>query len=276
MSSDLDNLLLGISNFGATEFEKNFHWEAYCTWSLDNLWMVAVILSVYLLGVFGGQKLMENYKPFDLIKPLAMWNAFLSVFSFIGMVRTVPFYLHILLNYTFKESVCRHGGDAYGHGPVQFWVFLFIFSKIPELVDTVFIVLRKKPLIFLHWYHHVTVLAFCWHSYATISGSGLAFVAMNYSVHSIMYGYYCAQALRCVPKWFPTILITVGQISQMFYGTFLCFYGCYFKLTGGDCSNDTSNLIAGALMYASYLYLFCEFAMKRYGGGKKPSSKKKE
>lgn len=41
--------------------------------------------------------------------------------------------------------------------------------QVPELVDTLFIVLRKKPLIFLHWYHHITVLLFCWHAFATLS-----------------------------------------------------------------------------------------------------------
>ena len=45
------------------------------------------------------------------------------------------------------------------------WVSFFIFSKIPELVDTVFLVLQKKPVIFLHWFHHVTVLLYCWHAY---------------------------------------------------------------------------------------------------------------
>lgn len=40
---------------------------------------------------------------------------------------------------------------------------MFVFSKVPELGDTVFIILRKRPLIFLHWYHHVTVLLYTWH-----------------------------------------------------------------------------------------------------------------
>ncbi len=62
-------------------------------------------------------------------------------------------------------------------------------SQIPELVDTVFIVLRKKPLILLHWYHHFTVLLYCWHSYATRSSAGVykwfaGFFTVNSGRHS--------------------------------------------------------------------------------------------
>ena len=156
---------------------------------------------------------------------------------------------------------------------------LFIYSKIPELVDTVFIVLRKRPLIFLHWYHHVTVLLFCWSAYSTLAGSGLYFVAMNYTVHALMYGYYCLQALNVCPKSFPTILITMSQIAQMFVGTGVCLSAWYFMLTGKTCSNDLSNLVAGAVMYGSYLYLFTAFALKRFGGrgeGKAKGQKKLE
>jgi hypothetical protein len=67
---------------------------------------------------------------------------------------------------------------------------LFIYSKIPELLDTIFMVMRGKPVIFLHWFHHVTVLMYCWHSFHVMIGPGVWFAAMNYSVHSVMYFYF--------------------------------------------------------------------------------------
>lgn len=154
---------------------------------------------------------------------------------------------------------------------------LFMFSKIPELLDTIFIVLRKKPLLFLHWYHHITVLLFCWSAYSTLTASGMYFVGMNFSVHALMYGYYCLQALNCCPKAFPPILITLAQILQMLVGTGVCISCWYYSINGHTCHNDRKNLIAGALMYASYLYLFCDFAAKRYifSSGKKASSSNK-
>ncbi len=122
-----------------------------------------------------------------------------------------------------------------------------------------------KPLIFLHWYHHITVLLFCWSAYDTNAATGLYFVSMNYTVHAMMYGYYCLQALEMVPKWFPTILITSSQILQMLVGTAVCIAAWYYYYIDKDsCHNKLDNLIAGGLMYASYLYLFVEFAVGKY------------
>ena len=70
-------------------------------------------------------------------------------------------------------------------GAGGFWTLAFVLSKLPELVDTAWIVARKRPLIFLHWYHHVTVLLFCWHCYVVRSSLGLPFMAMNFSVHAV-------------------------------------------------------------------------------------------
>lgn len=170
------------------------------------------------------------------------------------------------------ENICRNAAETYGHGACGFWVMLFIFSKVPELIDTVFIVFRKSKLIFLHWYHHITVLAFCWHSFKTESSTGIFFVAMNYSVHAIMYGYFCATALKAVPDWFPRWLITVAQISQMVVGTYICTQSALKLASGESCAVQEENVYAGVLMYGSYLLLFVQFFIDNFIFKKKKSA----
>ena len=46
----------------------------------------------------------------------------------------------------------------------------------------------------------MTVLLFTWFCY-TNENPGIIFVAMNYSVHAIMYGYYYLMAVGAKPKW---------------------------------------------------------------------------
>jgi hypothetical protein len=84
-----------------------------------------------------------------------------------------------------------------------------------------------------------------------------------------MYGYYYLMALDAKPKWFNPVIITICQIAQMIVGTGLCGMSLYLLAKGDvNCAVKTDNVIAGILMYGSYLYLFCEFAMRRFVHGK--------
>ena len=64
-------------------------------------------------------------------------------------------------------------------GAVGLWVCLFIYSKFPELLDTAFLVIQRKKVIFLHWFHHTTVLMYCWHAYHNTVSQGIWFAAMS-------------------------------------------------------------------------------------------------
>ncbi len=223
------------------------------------------IVTLYLWLCYYGKIFMSLREPLDLRKPLAYWNLMLSTFSFVGMFHTIPTLIHNLRTMSLTENLCIEPRASFGMGACGLWVQLFIYSKIPELLDTFFIVARKKPLVFLHWYHHVTVLLFCWHSYATEASTGLFFVSMNYSVHAVMYGYYCLMAIDAKPKWLNPVIITICQIAQMIVGTALCCVSLYLLLFGDiNCAVKTENVIAGMLMYGSYLYLFCDFAKRRF------------
>lgn len=168
------------------------------------------------------------------------------------------------------SQVCNPAHLTFGGGAVGLASQLFCLSKIPELIDTLFIVLKGKRPIFLHWYHHITVLLYCWNSYVTESAAGIYFIAMNYTVHAVMYFYFFMQAIKCVPKWFPSFLITIMQISQMFIGMYIVGLTIYYnqyggkKYLAGKCNNQDSTLVCGFIMYFSYFYLFVEFAVKKF------------
>eukprot|EP00349_Pseudokeronopsis_sp_Brazil_P007514 CAMPEP_0202967178 /NCGR_PEP_ID=MMETSP1396-20130829/11959_1 /ASSEMBLY_ACC=CAM_ASM_000872 /TAXON_ID= /ORGANISM="Pseudokeronopsis sp., Strain Brazil" /LENGTH=301 /DNA_ID=CAMNT_0049691935 /DNA_START=81 /DNA_END=986 /DNA_ORIENTATION=- len=273
-----------------TTFEKSYDGDPiYYLMEGNNYVLPITSVVLYLLFCYFGQIIMKNRKPFNLQYTLAAWNLFLSVFSAWGAIRTVPELLHMITHMDFEHTVCKNAYSTYGAGASGFATQMFILSKIPELVDTVFIVLRKKPLIFLHWYHHVTVLLFCWNAYVDRSANGLYFVAMNYTVHAVMYFYYFLMAMKKIPKWFPSWIITLMQISQMIIGTFIVGITSYYANYGGklyqpgECSITNLSLYTGGIIYASYLYLFVEFAVKRFifgikeegpGGDKKKAIKK--
>ncbi|CAN0127944.1 unnamed protein product [Heterosigma akashiwo] len=243
-------------------------------WNANHVPIIAVAL--YLAFCYYGTLFMKRREPLGLQGPLALWNLGLALFSAAGALRTAPHLLWMLRVGGFRGVVCTVPSVGYGSGAAGLWTRWFIVSKIPELVDTVFIVLRKKPLIFLHWYHHVTVLLYCWHSYVTESSMGIFFVAMNYSVHAVMYFYYFLAAAKLQkPRWLKPIYITIAQTSQMFVGVAVCVgvYLIHSSAPAGTCRGIRhDNLVAAAAMYASYFALFFKLAWDRYG----PSNKKQK
>jgi len=141
---------------------------------------------------------------------------------------------------------------------------MFTLSKVPELGDTVFIVLRKQPLIFLHWYHHVTVLLYTWYSYSDYIATARWFVCMNYLVHSVMYSYYALKALRVkVPK-FIAMIITSLQLAQMVMGTAVNIWAYQVKQDGNECHVSVENIKISLAMYSSYFILFAQFFYRVY------------
>jgi hypothetical protein len=193
------------------------------------------------------------------------WNLLLSIFSTIGALVVIPHLMRHMVSHGLYESICAEP-TWYTDGAVGLGLHMFILSKFPELLDTVLLVVAQKPVIFLHSYHHVTVLVFCWSAYVRNASAGIWYCAMNYFVHSVMYAYYAAMGIksaRSVTAKF-AIFITSAQILQMVVGTAVTFYTVYAKWRGYQCHMEKSTQVLGCAMYASYLVLFVSLFRSKY------------
>lgn len=230
----------------------------------QKLWPYTIYWSViYLVVVFSVQNYMKSRPSFQLRGPLIIWNVLLAVFSIIGTLRMVHGLWILIRDFGFTFSVCNISFAKEYH-PLSVWIFLFTWSKLVEFGDTLFIVLRKQNLLFLHWYHHIATLIFTWYNAANEVSTGYWFCTMNLFVHSFMYTYYALKAMKInVPRYI-SMLITLMQITQMFTGCFITFWAVIKYYGGERCEQNDNTLSFAILLYTSYVLLFCRLFYSLY------------
>jgi len=229
------------------------YWQEFDQWLGNNYPLALGICAGYLVIIFSIQSLMRNRKPFELEGLLFLWNLLLAVFSTVGFYYVFPAHLKVM-----REKGVHYELSTTEAEWANVWPTFFCLSKVPELIDTLFIVLRKRPLRFLHYYHHVATLLFCWHSWSVGATYGGWFTFMNLFVHSIMYTYYAISALKLRVPNAVRVFITALQITQMFGGLGVLIYAALYLPT------DPVNIYFGLTMYLSYVVLFGKLFIDSY------------
>lgn len=113
-------------------------------------WYYSIVYAcIYITLVHVGQRMMRNREKIRLNRALVAWNFLIASFSIAGTLRFLPSFIQILRVRGVTHSVCVL---TCMHGVCACWAWFYLLSKVIELVDTAFIVLRKQKLIFLHWY----------------------------------------------------------------------------------------------------------------------------
>jgi hypothetical protein len=248
--------------------ESTFNGPALGSWMLEYADIPFYAAFLYVGMVFGGQAWMKARGAFNLKPIFIVWNLILATFSIYGGSICIPYLMEHLVTKGFRYTVCHNSIDWWVNGRVGFWMAVFGLSKIPELIDTVFLVFQKKPVIFLHWYHHTTVMLYCWFAYTTHHTVGVYFACMNYAVHSIMYSYYFLMSVsgptrKMVKPIAP--LITTLQLVQMVGGLGCIIIATVYSNDNEGCEGNTHTILRAALvMYGSYFALFAKFFADAY------------
>jgi fatty-acid desaturase len=217
-------------------------------------WVAYSVFLAYLPTVFLCHTWMSTRPAFDLSTPLKLWNCTLSILSCIGFFTNVGYLMEVDFE-TSYTSVASYQNGTYGC-----ILLLFNLSKIVELIDTAFIILRKKHLLTLHWFHHLTVMIYCWLCIHNAPSTGYWFAQTNLFVHMVMYGYFAfAKSIH----WFNPMLVTILQIFQMAWGLIISTLYILHPTTIYD-RNMLFHTAYAIPMYSAYLYMFCAFFASKY------------
>jgi hypothetical protein len=232
---------------------------------------------LFLPTIFKLRAIMKHRPGFDLRGILIVWNFIASGLSGWAMYYVVPGLVGMVKRWGVDGMLC-HNEHCYSQEYIGFCIFVYQTTKCLEWIDTTLLALRKKPLIFLHLFHHIVTMVYCWHAaiYSSPTDcSGIWFCGMNLVVHFIMYGYYGIRALgiKVVNKVLDksSFMLTILQTVQMVIGVYIL----YASITG--CNSWEKNwhgTLFCAIMYGTYLILFGSLTLKKFKKCSKSSSKK--
>lgn len=229
---------------------------------------LVAIATLYLISIFGLKAYCRNgaanfaYRR-GFIHLASAHNLLLCVLSLIMNVGATTAVVR-----TWKEegpaaTVCTRLDTSSSALPpdFQFWMYMFFLSKFYELLDTVLLVLRGRPLTLLHVWHHVSVMFETWGWLTFGVTVGIYGMWFNCFVHIIMYAYYAAALLK-MP--FPLKKgITTIQIVQFVTGFLSLIPYSYLHISGPGCTGVVGLAISAAIN-GSYLLLFLRFFKKTY------------
>ncbi|KAI6133065.1 GNS1/SUR4 membrane protein [Pisolithus croceorrhizus] len=237
---------------------------------------VTTALTVYLATIFGIQELMRNGPPRKLNALFRCHNAFLTIGSFLLLALIAEEVLSLYLASGFYSAICSESSWT---SKLEFYYMVNYYFKYIELLDTVFLVLKKKPLSFLHVFHHSATALLCFTQLNGKTSISWVVISLNLFVHVIMYYYYYATA-GGAKIWWKRYLTTM-QIVQFVIDLSIVYFGTYQRFAHShctwlphidNCAGTETAALFGCGLLSSYLVLFINFYVQTY---RKPASARK-
>lgn len=179
-------------------------------------------------------------------------NAFLCVLSAVMFAAVTWEAGKLLVNEGFA-AVWNDPTWRLPRSPISLWCYVFYVSKYYELLDTVFILLKKREPDIVQLWHHTVVLLLFWSYMESRMMNHWWLVWANAFVHIFVYGYFAAATLK-IDVWFKKY-ITILQISQF---VFDMAYSLPFPVlkSYGNTRGDWEPWYFGQFIGATFIVLF--------------------
>jgi fatty acid elongase 3 len=258
---------------------NDFRFQAGVT-PMSTLKETGIFVILYYIIIFGGRALMRNRQPFKLKGLFLIHNFYLTAISGILLVLFIEQLLPEVARNGIFHAICNTDGGW--TQPLVVLYYLNYLTKYLELLDTVFLFLKKKPLTFLHCYHHGATAVLCYTQLLGSTAVSWVPITLNLTVHVVMYWYYF-QSARGIRIWWKE-WVTRLQIIQFIIDLGFVYFASYTYFTStytphfpnmGRCAGEEFAAISGIGILSSYLVLFISFYLATYKKDGKATSGRK-
>ncbi|KAI5461316.1 fatty acid elongase [Mariannaea sp. PMI_226] len=236
---------------------------------MSTLKSTSIFIVIYYIIIFGGREVMRNREPFKLKSLFLIHNFYLTVISAILLALYIEQLLPTVVRHGIFHAICH--ADGGWTQPLVVLYYLTYLTKYLELLDTVFLFLKKKPLTFLHCYHHGATALLCYTQLIGSTSVSWVPITLNLFVHVVMYWYYF-QSARGIRIWWKEwvtrlqIIQFIIDIGFVYFASYTYFTSTYWPWmpNAGNCAGEEFAAFAGMAIISSYLVLFISFYFATY------------
>ncbi|KAF9517933.1 hypothetical protein BS47DRAFT_1338808 [Hydnum rufescens UP504] len=233
---------------------------------------------MYLTTIFSIRALMKNHAPFKLTFFFQAHNLILTAGSGLLLALIAEEIVPIWWQHGFFDAICNSRSWT---PRLEFYYLINYYIKYVELIDTIFLALKKKPLAFLHVFHHSATALLCYTQLNGRTSVSWVPIVLNLMVHVLMYYYYFATA-GGAKIWWKKYLTTM-QITQFVIDLCIVYFAVWQRLNHAgylnlpyveDCAGTDGAAAFGSLILTSYLFLFVDFYFRTYKSAPKGATGK--
>lgn len=234
---------------------------------------VILLLIGYLYFVrILGPKMMKSRQPYDILWTIRLYNITMASVSFYLFYRGT-----ILTKFGSSYFGCKPVDQSSSEhvellslGPIYF------ITKIAQLLDTIFFVLRKKynQASNMHVFHHTFIIICVWF-YIKVEpmGGSVLFPYLHVGVHTILYSYYFLATFKSIQSYISKWKRHLTELEMVQFILSMV----HFSFQGlSDCDYPPVLAMAGLSFNFLFLLLFCNYYYNCYIKDKPTKSPRNE
>jgi len=256
-----------LENSNNHDFERDHkHFFSETTLPFSSSFEVFMMLVLYLSMIFAMNEWMRYRKsPSFINRFFTVHNYFLCGVSLLLFISLFSKIIPIVYKRGIIWTMCS--AELVEDPTLQVLYYVNYLLKFYELIDTLFLVIKKRPLEFLHVYHHSATFVLC---YTQIVGNVTVQwvpILLNLGVHVPMYYYYARVVSGEKKLWWKKSLtaLQIGQfVLDMVISTIYWPHLLFPKDETTRCNGNVHSAMFGQFILFSYLLLFVRFYWKAY------------